>query len=265
MPAGSPAAGSERALAVWLLKVRDSLDNIGIDSVGLMAKNLVRFITWQNPLTPALAVLGILPALRLRGPMRAMTLGVLLNLAVVAVIMPYQGHGWGYRYLHGFLGSICLLAAFAWMRLRESLDAEAATAARHGVVLVTLFSLFVLTPWRGIQANAFVTPYAEAGKAIAAAGDADVVIVDTTGLFYAVDLVRNDPFLRNTPKVLDLSAMRESDIRAVCSRNQVAIFDRTSGSRLRFAQYDRKSLDRLADGRRLMRSLGCGTNQVTVK
>jgi hypothetical protein len=43
--------------------------------------------------------------------------GLLLPLAVMTAILPYQGHGFGYRYLHAQMGDAALLGAYGWQRL----------------------------------------------------------------------------------------------------------------------------------------------------
>ena len=48
--------------------------------------------------------------------------------------------------------------------------------------------------------------------------DADVVIVDPTTSWYGIDLVRNDPFLRNTPTVLSAFSLRPEDKHALAAR-----------------------------------------------
>ena len=70
-----------------------------------MAENLIRFMTWQNPLSAPLLVLGFVPAWRAGGRRDAGPGGgLLLTTAALIVLMPYQGYGWGYRYWHGLLG-----------------------------------------------------------------------------------------------------------------------------------------------------------------
>jgi hypothetical protein len=53
--------------------------------------------------------------------------------------------------------------------------------------------------------------------------------VDKSGLLIAEDLVRNDLFLRNRPKVLDLGHLNETDIADLCARYSIAVFDRAQG------------------------------------
>jgi hypothetical protein len=252
-------------LEVWIVKAKDALDNFNATSMGMMAKNLLRFLTWQNPLLPALAVVAAIPAWKLGNPFRPMVLGLIGMLAVVFAIMPYQGHGWGYRYLHGYLGTMALLAALGWMRASDAMTPERRRAAGVGFAVVAAFCVLVLLPWRAVQAGGFIRPWVEAERAIQGAKDVDVVIVDATGMWFAADLVRNDPWLTNAPKVMDLVVMREAHIRAVCSRYSVAVFDRASGSDLRPVTYPRRNLVRLAENRRLMRELGCGNRRVVVR
>src|SRR5205085_11937020 len=108
-----------------------------------------------------------------------MALSALVMLLTIAAIMPYQGHGWGYRYLHGFLGVICLTGAFAWMRLTDAMSAEQKRGASVAFGLAALFSLVVLLPLRSVQANGFIRPFARAEAAIRRT-PADVVVVDAS-------------------------------------------------------------------------------------
>jgi hypothetical protein len=91
-------------------------------------------------------------------------------------------------------------------------------------------SLFVLIPWQCFQAHAFIEPYATAAQAIEHS-NADVVIVDPTDVWFGHDLVRNDPFLRAPPKVLVLNYLDEAQLKDICRRYDVAIFDRRDAQR----------------------------------
>ncbi|MGH6993480.1 MAG: hypothetical protein ACRED8_02760, partial [Caulobacteraceae bacterium] len=64
-------------------------------SVGVMAKNLIRFATWQSLLTIPLLVLASAAALRAGGHLRSLILGIVLTLAAMFVLMPDQDDGWG--------------------------------------------------------------------------------------------------------------------------------------------------------------------------
>ena len=201
-----------------------------LSDVTYTAANLVRFVVWQNPLTVPLLVLSVLAGRRLDGTERALWGGLLLTLAAMAVILPYQGHGWGYRYVHGLLGSACLLAAGAWLRLLDGCaepERGRSWAAFGGVSAAAALLLLPLQAW---QTRAYVRPYAAAARAVAGA-DADVVVVDDTDFWFGADLVRNDPFLRNRPKVMLRGALRPEQAAELCRTRRVAGFDKRDAAR----------------------------------
>src|SRR5581483_11391553 len=71
-------------------------------SIPLMALNLYRFLAWQSPLAIPLALIGFVAYRRDSRIVTDLALGIFFTLAAILILMPYQGHGWGYRYLHGF-------------------------------------------------------------------------------------------------------------------------------------------------------------------
>ncbi len=217
------AIGGFGALGIGLLRAFDPA------GAGLMAMNLIRFATWQNPLTAPLLLLGGVAAFRAKGTLRSLILGIALTLAAMVVLLPYQGHGWGYRYLHGLLGSACLLAAWTWDRLTQGLAGAERGVARLALLVIAALSVCVLFPLRAWQAHAFVHPYARADHAIRHA-DADLVLVDDIDGWFTIDLVRNDPYLRNRPIVMDLKALSDVQLSALCGRYSVALFDDASAA-----------------------------------
>jgi hypothetical protein len=191
-------------------------------SVGLMAENLLRLTTWQNLLTVPLALWGVRLAARERsGPLFPMAAGVIIIVVFLLLITPYQAHGWGYRYLHGYLGSLCLLATFAWVRLTG--NEETRRRGWAALALACTASVLVCLPLRAWQATQYAAPSVRNWQAIAHA-PADVVIVDADSLWFGVDLVRNDPFLTNEPKVMRLDALSPGEIEALCTHRRVQLF-----------------------------------------
>ena len=194
-----------------------------------MAINLLRFLAWQTPLLLPLALIGLFRCRERSGTLVGLALGIALTLLVVLVVMPFQGHGWGYRYLHGMLGSMALLAAQGWIWLSNvAPDLRKQLACVLGLSIA--LSVLALLPWRLAQVYAFVRPPAAASAAIARS-NSDVVIVDATNIWYGVDLVRNDPLLRSQPKVLDLASLRAEQVKVICGRYRVAIFDTEDAAR----------------------------------
>ena len=125
------------------------------------------------------------------------------------------------------------------------------------LVLASAASVLVLLPLRAMQVEGMIRPYAVAAKAIDRT-PADVVLIDPTGLFYAADLVRNDPFLRNSPKRMDLGTMTDAQIRGVCARGPVALFDRRVGLALGIDSNPGGPTSRMLAIRALLTELKCG-------
>jgi hypothetical protein len=85
------------------------------------------------------------------------------------------------------------------------------------VIASALATVLVQLPVRAWQIEQYVRPFAQAHDYIAHI-DADVVIVDPTTTWYGIDLVRNDPFLADTPKVLSGFYLRAADKGALAAR-----------------------------------------------
>ncbi len=191
-------------------------------SGGLMAENLFRLTTWQNLLTVPLALAGAGLAARERSePLFAMAAGIALMVAFLAVVTPFQGHGWGYRYLHGYLGNLCLLATAAWVNLTS--DERLVRRGWAALALACAVSVGVCLPLRAWQARAYAGPSVRNWTALARTG-ADVAIVDVDSLWFGMDLVRNDPFLSNRPKVMRLDALTPAQIQDLCAHHRVVLF-----------------------------------------
>lgn len=204
----------------------------------LMIMNLLRFFAWQH-----LALLPLLFAaaslIGQRGSLvRPVTLGIAFGIAMPALLLPYQGHGWGYRYLHGYIASFALLGAFGFRRLRE-IDAPRAWGALVICTVATLLAMAWLT-WR---IDTFVTPHVKLERYLAAV-NADQVIVETEiasntldgrWAANAIDLIRNQPDLSNRP--LRLSSRKLSDEMALelCMRGSVALVDRNTQKAIGFS------------------------------
>jgi hypothetical protein len=256
--ASAPLAQSaDVGIAFFIQRIVDSL-NLGQGNVALMAINLLRFLAWQSPLAIVLAVVGYLTCRNRNRITTDLALGIAFTLGLMLILMPYQGHGWGYRYLHGFLGSLCLLAAQGWVCMTDR-GASAARQPAFALVASVFVSLFALFPWRVYEVREVIKPYVAAVETIKRA-DADVVVVDPTGFWFAGNLVRNDPFLRTSPKVLALSFLSKASLTDLCRRYDVAIFDRHDAQRLglRMMHESPRWIEYHQNLRDLMSSLGCG-------
>lgn len=265
MPAGALywAQGEPGQIGAGFLvrRATELVMSLKAESIGMMAKNLLRFVTWQNPLLPGLAMLGLGAAIRGGGVLRCLVAGAGLTIVAFTVLMPFQGHGWGYRYLHGFLGSAALVAAFGWMKLTDALGTGERRVASTALALSAAFSLAVLLPVRAWQAERMIRPYATAAAEIARSG-AEVVLIDPVGAFYAQDLVRNDPYLRHAPKLMDLGVLTEPQVRELCDTRRVALFDSADAGAAGIGKTADKPGRHLADLRQLLRSMDCDVHVI---
>lgn len=195
--AGGMAAGTGGGL------IERALDMIRAWKPGglwLMALNLLRFAAWQHLLLLPLVAAGAAIFWRRDGFVRALLIGPVLTVAAMILLLPYQGHGWGYRYLHGLLGNFCLLAGFGWIALRGAgLD-------RHRLWQGSSAATLAAIAWLGWNAHAMVAPYAALDRRIAAS-KADIVLIDDAAAPFAQDLVYNPPWLDRWPVRLAASVM----------------------------------------------------------
>jgi len=227
------------------------------NTLPLMLANIVRFIAWQNPLAIGLCAVSIPLCLRQGGLFTALILGPILMLALVFYLLPWQGHGWGYRYLHGFLGSVCLIAAAGWVAWVPAQDATAARTGWSLILASTGFSLAILLPWRAVQAHQFIRPFALAEQKLLAL-PVDVVVLDAGGTFFGGDLVRNDPLLQTRPKILHIGLLDEAQVRDLCIHYRVALVDAKSPALATLRQIDEPPDSENQRLHSVMARLGCG-------
>jgi len=233
VPPAKKAEGSLRLLDILVERIGGG----GLPAFGLMGANLLRFQLWQNPAVVPLMLLLALPVLRTEGWWRAMLLGIVLTTLFMVAVIPFQGHGWGYRYLHGLLGNACLLATRAFYELvPESAAEEKNREWRAYLAAMALFAMAILFPLHAFQAWKQAWPYVSANAALAK-WDADVVVIDAPNHAYTVDLARNDPLLRNRPKRMAYAALGPGQLERLCRRYKVRLFDDAEAARFGIAAW----------------------------
>jgi hypothetical protein len=263
-PSGVAVPGAQ-AVSGFGARIVDLLRAFNLAGIGLMAKNLVRFAVWQNPLLVPLVAVGAAGAIRAGGTMRSLFAGLVLGAVAMLILLPYQGHGWGYRYLHGFLGSAALMAARAWMALTDDRSSWRRPAARAGFLGAAFISVLALLPLHAWQAHAFIDPYARANAAIRRSA-ADVVLLDESDSWFTVDLVRNDPYLRNRPLVFRLGALDDAQVADLCARHTVALFDAHVAGRYGIRVFSPSPADATALSRlRAVSRLACGSTRLPMR
>lgn len=223
------------------------------DGVGMMAANLIRFVTWQHLLLVPLAGFGAYKGWKADPLIRALVLGLIFPVFFLLIIMPYQGHGWGYRYLHGVIGNACLLGGYGWCRL----ESKTCVPAR-AMIAATIASLAIALPLHALMVHQMVAPVAAAAAARDAAG-ADYVVVDDTAAPFAQDLVINRPALDNRPLILSGSVVSVQTLSDLCRHGSVAFMDasRLGGLSRAFGGQAPKPTPAYAGLEEAARAVGC--------
>lgn len=174
--------------------------SLSLANLTLTAANLLRFVMWQHLLLLPFLVVGLRAVRRDRlGAMLALSLA--LPIFVIAIILPYQGIGFGYRYLHGVLGNAVLLAIYGWREMKMW-HAE----LRPMLLKATAASILLLLPLQAWMAHARYAPSARANTQIEGSG-ADYVLIEAMAGPLVQDLVINRPDLSNRPIRLVVEAV----------------------------------------------------------
>lgn len=192
---------------------------ISSDALALTAANLLRLLGWQHLMVLPLAIVAGKAAVRDRNWLViAMIAACLLPPVLKFVLVPYQGHGWGYRYGHGMLGLMCLLAASGWRDLSQQ-----GIANSRNFAIATALTLVVVVPWQLRNAHRFNAGYAAVDKQLSAL-KTDFVIVDEFAAPFASDLVNNRADLSNRPIRLLAGPMRPEYIPRICAMGTISLF-----------------------------------------
>ncbi|HEX5279220.1 MAG TPA: hypothetical protein VFW28_03990 [Micropepsaceae bacterium] len=245
--------------AYFGLRVLSTVANFDWTSAIVMLMNILRLVAWQNPILLPLALIGFWQAHRAEPVARNLAKGVIYALIAMFIILANQGPGWGYRYLHGLLGNLVLLGAYGWIALSRRVTTGEMSTVRTIFAAAAAIAGLILLPVHAKEAHDFVQPYVRAYSAISHT-PADLVMVDKSGFLQGEDLIRNDPFLRNSPKVLDLSELSEDDLKYLCAHYTVAVFDRKQGLALGILPNDEQykaETEKLQRMRAAMTRLSC--------
>ena len=199
--------------------------------------NLMRFIAWQNLALWPLLLAAVPLAVRERGLPRAMLLGIVTWIVFLALILPEQGRGWGYRYLDGYEGSFALLGGFGFRELEQRMrrQADGIVILLSGATLMAAIPVLFATTYR------FMQPHLAMQRMIAAQRTPFVVIDDSPTLSFdgrwrdtAQDHVRNLPDLSNRPLRFSGSDLTPALLVQLCRRGPVTVITRADMHRVGF-------------------------------
>jgi len=198
-------------------------------TVGLMVLNLMRFAAWQNLALLPLLVAAVPVALHKGGLPAALLLGILLWLVIITLMLPYQGLGWGFRYLSPYLGSFALLGGFGYRELAQRLGARAdgVVISLSAVTAVAAIPVLIATTHR------FAEPYLALEHLVAQQRTPFVVIdtevsnpADESWAVHPLDQVRNRPDLGNRPLRFSGNRLNADLFGRLCANGPVTVISR---------------------------------------
>jgi len=191
--------------------------------------NLLRFVAWQHVALLPLLSAAVAVAARDRGLPAVLFLGIGLWLAFITIVIPFQGHGWGYRYLHGYLGNFALLAGYGYRELKDVIGrrADGLVIALSGVTALATIPLLCAATYK------FEAPYV-ALERLVARQETPMVLIDTDpdsttdGRWSgnAIETVRNLPDLSNRPLRFSSRAMTPELLAGLCRVGRVTLITR---------------------------------------
>jgi hypothetical protein len=179
--------------------------------LAIQPMDLLLVIGWSTLATPLLALLGFGRVFRERPIIRDAALSCLLTFGFYYFFYLDQGHGWGYRYFHGTLSCLILVAVAGWEALVER---GGERSARSFLFVSLAASLFIALPLRCWQAESFIRPFAHAAEFLHSRS-ARVVGLDPRLAWYSADLIRNDPFLEDRPVIVALVNLSPAEVTAL--------------------------------------------------
>ncbi len=184
--------------------------------------DLLLVIGWSALATPLLALLGFGRIFRERPIIRDAALSCLLTFGFYYFFYLDQGHGWGYRYFHGTLSCLILVAVAGWEALVEKTSERKAWKFLCAAMAV---SLFIALPLRCWQAESFIRPFANTAEYLRSRS-ANVVGLDPRLAWYSADLIRNDPFLEDRPVIVALVNLSPAEVAALSGAGRAQFLSR---------------------------------------
>lgn len=152
---------------------------------------LAKLWLWSAPALPLLALLPL--GEKKSGTfIKLMAASFLFTQAGYFLLPVGQGHGWGDRYGHSAWGVLPILAA-VWIS-RLPADGDASKRLRAGLAIAAIGSLLLANSLRFIQVGSFMNGHLAQLPVIP---KNQTAIVFVRSGYYVMDLVQNDPFLRN--------------------------------------------------------------------
>jgi hypothetical protein len=187
-------AGQAHTVWQWLPALAASTMVTNLPSLLLVrTMGLLKLAAWT---VPGLVILSVLGAWKgwADGRTKTLTASALLMFFGYFLFRFSQGHGWGCRYFHGAWGTLPLLACGLVAAKKAGASKEFTPLARAAGTLAVL-SFVLLNGLRLYQVDAWMDRHLAQLPELDS-GRAQVCFVRPWQGYYSVDLVQNDPFLR---------------------------------------------------------------------
>ena len=200
---GDPSVLPKALLEIeYLANYLNYSDQIGpIDSQYswlFLAVNLWRFLLWLSPAVVLLAILAMYSGSRLGVVASVSAIGVLFTVFASQVLLPNQMHTIGSRYYHPVIANVIIVALAAYYAFHDQVR------LRRTVAVLVVLGLVVFLPWRAFQIHEKVGPRAAIQTRLAALDTENVFFIRSGGAWFMADFIRNDPYLQQSPRYLDL-------------------------------------------------------------
>ncbi|HMI18418.1 MAG TPA: hypothetical protein VK533_02620 [Sphingomonas sp.] len=236
-PAAKPMGADFWTRLVWVL-TRPS-----VPRTIFMSANLLRFAAWQPILLLPLFAIGLATARR-NGMAIALAAAAILPVIAAGILMPDQGQGFGYRYVHGAIGAVILVVIYGWH------DAVSRDARWRPLVVRCLAGgLLILLPAQMAMTHVYYASFAAVDRRIAASGT-DYFIIGNDDAPLSNAFVVNRADLSNRP--LRLFGDRvDADLTNLMCKRGAAVGMATSALYAPVNHYFRDGIASLSADRRL--------------
>jgi hypothetical protein len=164
--------------------------------------------TWNSPVVILSIVLAALAWRSLDTVSRDMLLSLLVIVVARAFEATPQGEGWGYRFIYDGLSNVALLTACGVDVLVQAIG------RRRGLLFVVgsfASSVVIQLPMRAIQVESIVRPYARTYDWMTHL-PAEVVVFAPQDVMWGRQMLRNDPFLRQGPKLVSMPELGKTGL-----------------------------------------------------
>ena len=201
------ATGGESPFFEMIGRLSSVLSLPTLDLVLARLMGLAKTVVWAVPGLLVVAWLGWRGAATTTIDSRALRLlaaSLFSTFALYFLVQLDQGHGWGFRYLHS--------AWFALPVAGACYLARAPQNVRAFFGALCALSLLILLPQRALQVEGFIR--AHRAQVPAATAPVSITFINGAHGLFTVDLLQNDPFLRNDDWRLRSHGARENELLA---------------------------------------------------